>query len=251
MKNNKIKNSANRNLALESPFRLNSEDSSDGSINIFESDVITNRSKRRSSQLDPHFSINNKEIEIFKKRKSLLENRKTTKPIKTKKGQKIYHKKTQSQVNLRKKKPEKRGKSNNKIISKSPNKLKKETLSNTYTHNKYVPKIPKNSLHSLLYKKLKISNATLGGKRNVTNSERSGISKSNLYENKSYSGNSKIKKFYTNRQDNKKKTGLLRSKVERGSKGYKNLYQMKKEGHARLRKATQKQFAKYFGTNKD
>jgi hypothetical protein len=239
-----------KNKALESPFRLISDDSSDESINLTESDVIVSSKKRRSSYIDPNFSINNKEIEMFKKRKSLFENKKTPKQTNSNKAQKIYHKKTQSQVDLRKKK-ERRGKSNNKVVSKSPKKIKKPVLSNTYTTNKYNPKIPKNSLHSLLYKKLKISNITSGVKKNITNSERSGISKSHLYENKSYSGASKIKKFYTNKRENKKKPGLFRSKLEGGSKGYKNLYQMKKEGHARLRKATQKQFAKYFGTNKD
>ena len=245
----KSKTSVNKH-ALNSPFSFISDDSSEESLNLTESEVIHTSKKRRSSYMDPNFSINNKEIEMFKKRKSLFENQKNQKQINSNRPQKIYHKKTQSQVDLRKKK-EKRGKSNNKIASKSPKKIKTSMLSKTYTQNKYNSKISKNSLHSLLYKKLKTSNLTSGAKKNGINSDRSGISKSNLYENKSYSGVAKIKKFYTNKRDNKKKTISFRSKLEGESKGYKNLYQKKKEGHARLRKATQKQFAKYFGTNKD
>lgn len=214
-----------------------------------EEDILQARGfKRRSSNVDMKSLKQSKHFDVFQKRKSLLENRKTRKARAGHSRNKISHKKTQSQVDLRKKKnPKSPMTPKIKSIRVPRNADPSKTLeSNRQTEQ---AKPAKNSLHSLLYRKLKSSKLPNLSRKAGIHSERGGVSRSFVYENKSQGGTQKAKKFYTNRREARRRV-VARPKEDQ-SKGYKNLYQIKKEGHARLRKATQKQFAKYFGTTKD
>jgi hypothetical protein len=257
VKNNSIKNPDNE-LLIDETFQLSSFETSERSIKANESIQRVSQKPRRSSQFELPVSEEVKGFENLKKRKSLIETRKVYLEKPVKKKTRINHKKTQSQIDLRKLKGNQK-KSKMPATSKSPNKKRKIVLPSkfykTETMNKFESnkKLNKNSLHKLLYKKLKNTNMTPKSKKILNNSERLGSSNMYLPEsnNNTFSSGVQMKKFFTHKNEFKKKKGKVNLRINDGQKGYKNLYQMKKEGHARLRKATQKQFAKYFGAGKE
>lgn len=241
------------NVINEEPMHLSSFETSERSIKTEEPRRVSAH-KRRSSQFE--LPAEPRAVEMFKKRKSLLEPQtKFTSKVQPKKAP-VHHKKAQSQIDLRKVKNAMK-KSKRPNASKSPNKKKGVNLSSklfkTEVVNKFdsSSKLGKHSLHKLLYKKLKTSNLTPKVKKLLNQSEKFDASSVYVHENNTFSAGTRLKKFYTQKADLKRKKPKTSFKISEGKTGYKNLYQMKKEGHARLRKATQKQFAKYFGQQRD